>query len=97
MLVMVSNAAPGRVYTSIFWPATTRLAWTPSGSCSRWTGVRCQEERCQVAGVGVHLVEFDDVPVEQNLPELRPDGPQVSGHDQGRREHGPHAHLGGHL
>ena len=49
---------------------------------------------CQVSG---HLVELDDVPVEQNLPELRPDGPQVSGHDQGRREHGPHAHLGGHL
>ena len=50
--------------------------------------------RCQVSRVCFHLVEFDDVPVEENLPELRPDGPQVSGHDQGRREHGPHAHLG---
>ena len=49
---------------------------------------------CQVSGVCFHLVEFDDVPVEENLPELRSDGSQVSGHDEGRREHGPHAHLG---
>ena len=39
------------------------------------------------------LVDLDDVPVLQDLDELGADLPEVVGHDEGRREHGPHRHL----
>ena len=40
------------------------------------------------------LVYLDGLPVEEDLPELWPDGPQVGGHDEGGRQHAPHRHLG---
>ena len=40
-----------------------------------------------------HLIELDQVLVEEDLLELRPDGPQVGGHDEGRGQHAPHSHL----